>query len=93
MQDEVLYRFGAAPETAAKLAEDAALAEAVLGVHGVSATTRRPRWSAPSARRSEVEKHFAVHHTGRDPAHRTIELPKPVTQEVADTFNRLFGRA
>lgn len=23
---------------------------------------------------------------------RTVELPKPVTQEVADEFNRLFGR-
>ena len=40
----------------------------------------------------EVEKHFRVHNTGNDPLHRTVELPKPVTQEVADLFNRLFGR-
>lgn len=93
MSDEVLYRFGPAPESAAKLADDAARAETVLGIHGVSATAKRPRRPAPSAHRSEIEKHFAVHNTGRDPAHRTIELPKPVTQEVADQFNRLFGRS
>lgn len=93
MSDELLYRFGQAPESVAKLADDAARAEAVLGIHGVSATARAPRRAAASARRGDVEKHFAVHNTGRDPAHRTIELPKPVTQEVADRFNRLFGRS
>ena len=27
-----------------------------------------------------------------DRLHRTVELPKPVTQETADQFNQLFGR-
>ena len=91
--DEVLTRFGQAAESAQKLAADAARAEAVLGIHGVSVTARAPRRPAPSARRSDVEKHFRVHNTGQDPLHRTVELPKPVTQEVADLFNRLFGRS
>jgi hypothetical protein len=92
MADELLTRFGEAPESAQKLAEDAARAEAVLGIHGVSVTARTPKRPAPSALRSVVEQHFRVHNTSNDPLHRTVELPKPVTQEVADLFNRLFGR-
>jgi hypothetical protein len=92
MADEILTRFGQAPESAQKLAQDAAKAEAVLGIHGVSVTARSPRRPAPTALRSLVEKHFRVHNTGMDPLHRTIELPKPITQEIADLFNRLFGR-
>lgn len=90
--DEILFRFGNEPESAQKLADDAARAEAVLGIHGVSVTARLPKLPAPSAPRSEIEKYFRVHHTGRDPLHRTVELPKPVTPEVAELFNRLFGR-
>jgi hypothetical protein len=90
---EVLTRFGEAPESAQKLADDAARAEAVLGIHGVSVTARKPRRPAPSALRSVVEQHFRVHNTGSDPLHRTVQLPKPVTPDVADLFNRLFGRA
>ena len=92
MADEVLTRFGHAAESAQKLAEDAAKAEAVLGIHGVSVTARSPKRLAPSVLRSIVEQHFPVHNTGNDPLHRTVELPKPVTQEVADLFNHLFGR-
>src|SRR5262249_3619317 len=90
---EILTRFGNAPESVQKLAEDAARAESVLGIHGVSVTARTPKWLAPCATRSGVEKHFRVHNTGNDPLHRTVELPKPVTQQVADLFNRLFGRS
>jgi hypothetical protein len=92
MADEVLTRFGQAPESAQKLAEDAAKAETVLGIHGVSVTARSPKRPAPSAARSVVEQHFRVHNTGNDPLHRTVELPKLVTQEIADLFNRVFGR-
>jgi hypothetical protein len=90
---EILTRFGDAAESAQKLGDDARHAEAAIGIHGVSVTARKPKRTAPSALRSDVEKHFRVHNTGNDPLHRTIELPKPVTQEVADLFNRLFGRA
>jgi hypothetical protein len=38
--DEILKRFGADPESVEKLAGDAAKAEAVLGIHGVSVTAR-----------------------------------------------------
>ena len=89
---EILTRFGMAPEAAQKLADDAARAESVLGIHGVSVTARPPKRPAPSAVRGEVEKWFPVHETGSDPLHRTVELPKPVTPEVAEQFNRLFGR-
>jgi hypothetical protein len=92
--DEILKRFGTDPESVEKLAADAARAAAVLGIHGVSATVRDTTAPAGRATRSDVEAHFPVHNTPsrRDPGHRTVELPQPVTPEVADLFNRLFGR-
>ena len=94
MHEEVLKRFGTDPESAEKLAGDAAKAEAVLGIHGVSVTGRTTSAPAGEAERADIEAHFRVHDTPsrRDPLHRTVELPKPVTPEVAELFNRLFGR-
>ena len=94
MADEQLKRFGTDPESVERLAEQAAAAESAIGIHGVSVTARPTNAPAGVAPRSEVEKHFKVHDTRsrRDPLHRTVELPQPVTQEVADLFNRLFGR-
>ena len=94
MADEQLKRFGTDPESADRLAEQAARAEAVLGIHGVSVTARATTAPAGVAARPDVEKHFRVHDTPsrRDPQHRTVELPRPVTPEVAELFNRLFGR-
>lgn len=94
MADEILKRFGTDPEPAEKLARDAAAAEAVLGIHGVSVTARDTTAPAGRASRADIEPHFPVRDTPtrRDPKHRTVELPKPVTREVADLFNRLFGR-
>jgi hypothetical protein len=86
-----LVRYGTAPETVEKLASDAAaaLANPQVGIHGVSAFYRNPVPS--SAEFSAVAQHFKIYKTlGR--GHYTIELPNPVTQEVADTFNRVFGR-
>ncbi len=94
MPDEVLKRFGLAPESAERLAEQAAAAAAVLGVHGVSVTARDTAAPAGVAPRAAVEARFRVRDTPsrRDPLHRTVELPKPVTPAVAAEFNRLFGR-
>lgn len=95
MPDEVLKRFGADRETVEKLATDAAAAEAgKVAIHGVSVTARDSTAPAGRALHTDVEKHFRVHDTPsrRDPGHRTVELPKPVTPEVAELFNRLFGR-
>jgi hypothetical protein len=91
---EILKRFGAEPESAERLAAHSTAAEAVLGIHGVSVTARETTAPAGRARRADVEQVFRVDDTPsrRDPLHRTVELPKPVTPDVADTFNRLFGR-
>ena len=91
---EVLKRFGAEPESADRLAAQAAAAEAVLRIHGVSVTARDTDAAAGRAARSAIEPHFRIHDTPtrRDPLHRTVELPKPVTAEVTELFNRLFGR-
>ena len=50
------------------------------------------RPDAVSALQEEVEKYFPVIKTGKNKFHYTVELPKPVTEEVANLFNSLFGR-
>ncbi len=89
-----LVRFGPGPESAEVLAADAARAEANGFPHGVS-TRLKPRISGSdkdhrSAPMTEVQESFPVTQTGKDPRHHTVELPKPVTPEVADKFNSVF---
>ena len=95
MADELLKRFGTDPESAERLAAQAAAAQAVLGIHGVSVSARDTSAPCDSAPRAVVQTAFPVHDTPsrRDPLHRTVELPVPVTPEVAERFNRLFGRS
>jgi hypothetical protein len=91
---EVLKRLGTSRESASRLARKAAEAEQVLGIHGVSVTAASVTGAASIADRADVEKIFAIHDTPTraDRWHRTVELPKPITQETADQFNHLFGR-
>ncbi len=83
-------------ESTAELDRQALLAERqdwTGNTYGVSATTQETPASA-KAERSSTEEHFRVLDTPTimNPEHKTIELPKPVTDEVADLFNGLFGR-
>jgi RHS repeat-associated protein len=85
-------------ESAKRLGDKAADAEKKIGIHGVSASAATPQPGdavGSQAARSDVEKVFKVHNTPTkaDPLHRTIELPKPVTNKVARLFNWLFKRA
>lgn len=91
---EMLKRLGKKRETLNKLTQRAKEAERVLRIHGVSVTAGEEEREHSWARRSDVEKHFRVHDTPtmKNPLHRTVELPKPVTQEIVDRFNDLFGR-
>src|SRR4051812_9780215 len=93
-RDEILFRFGTSRESASRLARKAQEALQIIGIHGVSVSATPSEILSSCALRAEIEAHFAVHNTARDfdPLHRTIELPQPVTQKVANTFNRLFGR-
>jgi hypothetical protein len=90
---EFLYRFGLERESAANLERDCEAAVANGFPHGVSVTTTTERTDASRAVREEVELYFAVTKTGKRTSHFTVELPHPVTDEVADRFNNLFGRA
>ena len=92
---EILNRLGVSRESAIRLGRKAVDAERILGIHGVSVSAGTPTCPGSAARRSEVEKQFHVHDTPTraDPLHRTVELPKPVTKDVADIFNDLFGRS
>jgi len=93
-ESEVLARLGTSFESARRLAGKAAAAEAVIGIHGVSATAARETRRCSHAGRREVESLFRVHETPtrQDSMHRTVELPSPITREVAQLFNALFGR-
>ena len=68
-----------------------------MGINGVSTSTTPPRPGdvVSSASRQQVEEHFRVHDTPtrNDAGNKTVELPDPVTQTVADIFNWLFGRS
>ena len=86
------YRFGLEPETAASLEEDCEAAVSAGFPHGVSVTTHTERIDAAKASRKDVELYFAVTKTGRRASHYTVELPHPVTDEVAARFNAVFGR-
>jgi hypothetical protein len=90
-----LKRLGTSRESVTRLSRKAAEAEVALGIHGVSVTAGTPQGPASVALRPIVEQHFRVHATPtrNDPLHRTIELPKPITQQTADLFNQLFGRS
>jgi hypothetical protein len=89
-----LVRFGKGPETVSQLAADAASAEAAGFPHGVSTKLVNRVSGSDKAHRSaavgEAQKHFKVEQTGRNPNHHTVHLPKPVTSEVADKFNKVF---
>ena len=70
--------------------------------HGVSVTTpesnallaRDPTDAVSATRRALEEAGFEVRHTPTraDPNHHTVQLPKPVTDAVADSLNQIFGR-
>ncbi len=92
--DETLRRWGTSFESATRLARKAAEAEARIGIHGVSATAGTPKGPASRVQRSAIEREFRVHDTPSraDSLHRTIELPKPVSREIALRFNQLFER-
>ena len=92
--DRHLVRFGKGPETAEQLAEQAAAAEASGLPHGVSTRLKDRVSGSDKAHRSttkkKVEEVFNVEQTGKDPRHHTVILPKPVTEETADQFNKVF---
>ncbi len=96
--DEILTRYAGGKESAGRLTRhaEASLANPEEGVYGVSVTAGPPdptRGAYGQLPRSVVEQHFPVHNTplGIDPFHRTVELPNPVTKEVAVLWNNLWG--
>ncbi|MDO6464458.1 polymorphic toxin-type HINT domain-containing protein [Pseudoalteromonas carrageenovora] len=87
-------RFGEGPESANDLAAQAAKAEQNDFPHGVS-VMKKDRVSGSdkqhrSASTDSVESEFNVTQTGGNKKHHTVELPKPVTEEVAKKFNETF---
>lgn len=70
--------------------------------HGVSVTTpemnqilaKNPSDAVSATRKAIEEAGFEIRYTPTkaDDFHHTIQLPKPVTEEVAELFNRIFGR-
>ncbi|MGH7600339.1 MAG: hypothetical protein ACREOI_28630 [bacterium] len=106
MPDECLVRAGVGQISKEKLAEAAARAEANGFPHGVSARAasgmtgeqlasafRNKKFIESTIEAAEAVG-FRVHRTpaALDPFHVTIELPKPVTEEVVKKFNSLFSK-
>lgn len=105
MADECLARGGIGQVSKKKLAEVAAAAERNGFPHGISAraapgmngeqlaTAFRNRKFVESTVEALEMAGFPVHRTPTavDSFHVTIELPKPVTEEIAKRFNDLFS--
>lgn len=91
-QPERLYRFGTDWESAERLERLCENAVAADYPHGVSAVAQHHHPAASMAVVPELELYFEVQQTGRNRMHYTVVLPHPVTDEAADTFNRIFGR-
>jgi hypothetical protein len=67
-------------------------AEKVIKVHGVSTSNRLPSQTpVGTANGEDIAEHFPVNKTGKSPHHYTVELPNPITQEIADLFDQPFG--
>ncbi len=88
-----LTRFGEASEqTLERLTAEAAKAETKAQVdftHGVSTMANSVK-AGGKALMSAVQEYFEVKKTGNNPNHYTVVLPKPVTQEVVDFFQKVF---
>lgn len=87
--------MGTSKESKTRLGKKAQEAEDAIGTHGVSGSTTKPDVPCSSASCSSLEAagfNVKPTPTRRDPNHVTVELPKPVTKDVADKFNNIFGR-
>jgi hypothetical protein len=75
------------------LAGQAAEAETKIGLHGVSVRLGSgfKREGATATREALEEAGFTLEKTGADPKHYTAVVPKPVTQKVADAWNKVWG--
>jgi hypothetical protein len=92
--EKSFVRFGQEAETAEFLAKKAQEAENAGFPHGVSVMLKDKIQGSDlthkSALKSTVEEFFEVKQTGNKPRHHTVILPKPVTSEVAQQFNKVF---
>jgi RHS repeat-associated protein len=84
-----LFRYRNGPESVGRLARKAQEAENKIDVHGVSSSIKDLGPGAQSVDASLVQQYFNVGQTGSDPFHFTIELPKPITPQIANQFNSL----
>ena len=91
--EKILYRRGSI-DSKKLLTDQAKLAEEKIGIHGVSTSTSAAAKEGQAVRcatcKSVEDAGFKVTQTGKDPNHYTVELPKPITSEVARTWNDLF---
>ena len=94
---ESLTRYAGGKESATRLGRLAqeSLENAEEMIHGISTTAGEvnPERASSTLARDVVEQNFPVHDTptGADPLHRTVELPNPVTPEVAKAWNQMWG--
>ncbi|HDS1578970.1 TPA: RHS repeat-associated core domain-containing protein [Stenotrophomonas maltophilia] len=88
-------RFGKGAESAESLAAQAVKAEKAGFPHGVSVKAQE-RVSAADrvkhrvADQAEAKSAFNTPQTGNNPNHHAVELPKPVTEKVAQKFNEVY---
>ena len=95
--DEIIWRWGHDRETPDHLNLKSQEAQQVINIHGVTtfAGTPPPQLVVSYAQVADlVGAGFPVHITplDSDPNHRTVELPQPVTEDIARRWNHLWNR-
>lgn len=94
---EQLTRYAGGKESATRLGRLAqeSLENPEEGIHGISTTAGEvnPDRAFSTLPREVVEQNFPVHDTPfeADPLHRTVELPNPVTPDIAKIWNQMWG--
>ena len=94
---KTLFRFGSGPETTEGLAEQAEAALNNNFPHGISVMDKLPsRIGASGQYRTATVQQltdagFGVLKTGNNPYHYTVELAKPVLDEMTILLNKIFG--
>lgn len=94
--EKILYRRGTYDTLKLLQSQAKAAEKSNIGIHGVSVSMNpaaKPGQVVRCATCSAIKAAgFKVHPTGvaSDPLHHTVELPKPVTPDVARKWNELF---
>ena len=96
-KDEIIWRWGIQPEKLKSLRESCQEAHQIIGIHGVTAfagETPTDLKISSATVENLADLGFPVYVTplNSTPEHRTVELPKNITDETVRIWNQAWRR-